>query len=45
MKLTALNNIKRRAFEVALVFHATAPAFDDDGLGMMHDAIEQRGGQ
>jgi len=28
-------------FRVDLVFHAVALSFDDDGLGMMEDAIEQ----
>jgi hypothetical protein len=32
-------------FRISLVFHAIAFAFDDDGLGMTKDAIEQRGGQ
>ena len=36
---------KQRGLTLELVFHPEALAFDDDGVGMMQQPIQDRGGQ
>ena len=37
--------LRKRAFTLELIFHTEALAFDDDGVGMMQQPIQDRGGQ